>query len=398
MTCMPEKSRLFRNLCHNSRMRYLEKFIIQDLKKKMVFIAGPRQCGKTTLAQFLLKKEFHNQGIYLNWDYEEDKKNILEMKWAKSDQLLIFDEIHKFARWKNWIKGIFDKLKNNHKILVTGSARLDVYKKGGDSLLGRYHFWRLHPFDLAENPLKNKTETLKRLLKFGGFPEPFLEADEREAKRWRKERFDKIVREDLRDLEKINDIQALMLFATLLKSRVGGEIVFSNISRDVLANEKTLARWLPMLEKMYLLFVIRPYSSNIARAVQKTPKVYFYDNADVDGDEGAVFENLVATHLLKRIHFLEDYTGDHYQLCYIRDKDKREVDFVITKNNKVLALYEVKLSAEKISQSLRYYSNQLKPKYTVQIVLNCKRAYHTEDILVTDPITYFTKTFVPWDM
>ena len=193
-------------------MRYLQEYILNDLQKKMVFLGGPRQVGKTTLAEQVLKL-YKNKGVYFNWDFDEDRKNILALKWADRDQLIIFDELHKYKRWKNWLKGVYDKQKDKHHFFVTGSARLDVFRQGGDSLLGRYHYWRLHPFTLSELPPKiSKGEALKRLMSVGGFPEPFLDGDETQARRWRRERYDRILKDDVRDLEPVQDIQTLSLF------------------------------------------------------------------------------------------------------------------------------------------------------------------------------------------
>jgi uncharacterized protein len=377
-------------------MRYLTPFIDKDLSRKMVFIGGPRQVGKTTLAESILSnyKKNNKTGLYLNWDYDEDKQNILQMKWSDQDELLIFDELHKYKRWKNWLKGLYDKKKTIHRFIVTGSARLDVYKRGGDSLMGRYHYWRLHPFTLSEIPDKiSSQEALSRLMTVGGFPEPFLDGDETQARRWRRERFDKIIKDDIRDLEAIKDIQTLSLFVNALRQRVGSPIVLSNIVEDLQVTHKTLSKWLLSLEKMYLLFIVRPYTKNIARAVQKPPRVYFFDNADVIGDKGAVFENLVACHLLKKLHFLEDAFGHTYELSYIRDKEKREVDFVVVKDGHVEELIEVKVSDEKVSRSLIYYANKLKPKKASQIVMNLKRPYSSNNIDLYDPNTYFKSDF-----
>jgi len=354
-------------------MRYLTPFLKNDLCKKMVFLDGPHQSGKTTLSQYFLKTE---KGHYFNWDLDEDRQDVLKKKWSRSDTLLIFDELHKYPKWKNWIKGIYDTQKLEHQFLITGSARLDVYRRGGDSLLGRYHHWRLHPFDLTERPAKmTHEECFKRLMTVGGFPEPFFDGDETSARRWRKERFDRIIKDDIRDLESIRNIQSLSLFVDLLRTRVGSPIVLSNMAEDLQVSQKTLKIWLEVLEKMYLLFVVRPYTAQVPRAIQKPPKVYFFDNADVIGDEGARFENLVATHLLKRNHFLEDSTGYRFELHYLRDKEGREIDFAITRDKKITSLIEVKLSDDTVSKSLTYYSERLKPEKSLQIVAHLKRPY-----------------------
>ncbi|OGQ08779.1 MAG: hypothetical protein A3G32_06365 [Deltaproteobacteria bacterium RIFCSPLOWO2_12_FULL_40_28] len=366
-------------------MRYLETYLISDLQKKMVFLGGPRQVGKTTLAQTLLKKG--NGGAYFNWDDDEDRRKILGRRWSEDKKLLVFDEIHKFPRWKNWLKGLYDTQKENHKILVTGSARLDVYRRGGDSLMGRYHYWRLHPFTLSEIPNSIKPiEALKRLMTVGGFPEPFLLGHETQARRWRKERYDRILRDDVRDLEPIRNIQTMSLFLDLLRSRVGGMVVLANLANELQVSPQTLKHWLEVLERMYIIFVVKPYTKNISRAVLKPPKVYFFDNADVMGDESKRFENLVANHLLKKLHYLEDSRGYRYELNYLRDKEGREVDFVIVKEGKIEELIEVKLQDDKISNSLKYYVERLKPKIATQIVYGIKDNYSQGGIKVVGPL------------
>ena len=375
--------------------RYCEKLIENDLMKKMVFIGGPRQVGKTTLAKSLLKNNFPN-GLYFNWDNDEDKKAIKEQRWLKNCPLIIFDEIHKFRHWKRMIKGIYDTKEEAQHFMVTGSARLDIYKRGGDSLMGRYHYWRLHPLTIDEIPNSmDKKEAYNRLLNLGGFPEPFLEGDEREARRWRKERFDRILKEDIRDLESIKDISLLRLFVDLLTTRVGGMITISNLAQDLQISPNTAKSWLALLENMYLLFSIKPYTKNLPRSLQKPPKVYFYDNADVVDNKGSRLENLIATTLLKRLHFLEDYYGYRCGLYYIRDKEKREVDFVTIIDNKINELIEVKQSDSEISNALIYYQKLLKPVKAVQIVSDLKRSYEKNGILVTNPIDYFTSP--PWE-
>ncbi len=372
-------------------MRYLTIPIQDDLQKKMVFIGGPRQVGKTTLARYLLAQS--GQGRYFNWDYDDDRQAILQKKWSSDDKLLIFDELHKYPRWKSWVKGLYDVAGEQHQILVTGSARLDVYRQGGDSLLGRYHYWRLHPFTLDEIPAGITPEdAFQRLMTLGGFPEPFLANDLRESRRWRKERFDKVLQEDIRDLESIRNIQVLRLLLDLLRSRVGGMVVISNLAQDIQVAPQTAQSWLESLERMYILFRVKPYTTAIARAILKPPKVYFFDNADVTEEQGARFENLIATTLLKRLHYLEDYEGYHCELRYIRDKEGREVDFAILKDGVLEELIEVKYSDDGISSSLRYFTERLKPKRATQIVATLDKPYDKDGIRVTNPFRYFAET------
>lgn len=378
--------------------RYIKTQVLKDVQKKMVFIGGPRQCGKTILAMRVMEHFPYSKGcsgVYFNWDLDEDRRKIIKKSWGEENQLLIFDELHKFPKWKNWIKGIYDTSENRHRLLVTGSARLDVYRRGGDSLMGRYHYWRLHPFSLSELPKGiSQKEGFKRLMTVGGFPEPFLDNDEREAKRWQRERFDRILRDDVRDLEPLKDIQTLSLFLDALRTRVGGLVVLGNLAQELQVSPQTLKHWLEILEKMYLVFTVRPFTKKIPRAVLKPPKVYFFDNADVQGDDGARFENLVASTLLKRLHYLEDYEGSRYELRYIRDKEGREVDFAILKDGTLQELIEVKYQETEISRSLQYYSEKLQPQRARQIVATLNRAYSKGKLTVEGP--FESLCYAPW--
>src|SRR3989338_2238882 len=272
-------------------------------------------------------------------------------------------------------------------MIVTGSARLDIYRRGGDSLFGRYHYWRLHPFTLSELPKGfAPKQAFTRLMTHGGFPDPFLMDNETDVRRWRKERYSLILKDDIRDLESVKNIQMLGLLVDLLKTRVGSFCVAANLAEDLGIAPFTVQSWLQVLERLYFIFIVKPYTVNIARAIQKPPKIYFYDNGDVDDPCGPRFENLVATHLLKRIHYLEDRDGYSYELCYIRDKEKREVDFVIVKDKKVVELYETKYSDDKLSSHLRYYTERLKPQKSVQIVANLNRPYSVANIQILSPL------------
>lgn len=371
-------------------MRQITPYILKDLDKKMVFIGGPRQCGKTTLAKSLLLNNF--EGRYFSWDRLSDRKKILAGDWTDQDQLLAFDEIHKHRNWKNLMKGFYDTEKEKHKFLVTGSARLDTYQRGGDSLMGRYHYWRLHPFSLYDLPNGvTAADGLTRLLKVGGFPEVFLDNDERMARRWREERSRRIVQEDIRDLEQLQNIDILELMLDHLRDRVGSTLSVLNIAQEVGVSHATAAKWLKILEKMYLIFIIRGYDKKITRAVHKPIKVYFYDNAEVRGDESVRFENFVATHLLQKIHFLEDYEGLKMGLYYVRDKNQREVDFLITQGNKPAELIEVKLNDETPSKNLIAFGEILKAPRATQLVLGATKSRSKGSLHLQGPLDYFKK-------
>ena len=377
-------------------MRYLAPQIDHDLQKKMVFVGGPRQCGKTTMAKALLEQWPSTSRTYLNWDLDAHRRAILKMQWGGTHRRVALDELHKFPRWKTWLKGIYDTRPASLQILVTGSARLDVYRKGGDSLLGRYHYWRLHPFCLAERPSNMRPQAaLERLMTVGGFPEPFLDNSPRSARRWRAERLERVVRDDVRDLEAVQKVVTLQLFVDALRSRVGSPVVLANIAQDLQVSATTLKNYLEILEKMYLIFIVRPYTKNIGRAIQKPPKVYFYDNMDVIGDDGARFENLVATQLLKRLQFSEDYNGYRYGLHYIRDKEGREVDFAIVRESCIEQLIEVKWADNDVSSHLRYYAERLKPNRARQRVGHLPRPYAQGALQVEDVCHDLAQPFWP---
>jgi predicted AAA+ superfamily ATPase len=356
--------------------RSITNSLKEDLNTKIVLLSGPRQVGKTTLSK--------NLGLtfeYLNFDDSESRKILMNRSWRRDVDLVIFDELHKKPKWKSWIKGIYDTEGVTPKILVTGSARMDVFKKGSDSLAGRHFNYRLHPFTVAE--LKDQmspNECLKRLMKVGGFPEPFLNGDEDFAKRWRSTHIDRIIKEDLLELEQVRNIKLIEVLIDLLAERVGASVSYSSLARDLEISPHTVKKWIGILESLYVIFVVPPYSKNLARAILREPKIYFYDNGRVKNDDGARFENIIANALLRKLHLGQDLKGEKSQLYYVRDKEKREVDFLTVIDNKIIDLVEVKLIDDNLSSSLKYYNEKLKPGKPVQVVFGLKREQLKNDI------------------
>ncbi len=348
--------------------RYLTEYIRKDLAKKMVFIGGARQVGKTYLSKTLLNHFASDQ--YYNWDASAHRKTVLRKNWDREKKLVVFDELHKYRRWKSWLKGVYDTESAPPAILVTGSARLNVFRRGDDSMMGRYYYYRLHPFSVkeaVENLGYGRNEAFSRLWERGGFPEPLMSDDKINAARWQKERLEKIIREDILLLENVRHLGALELLVDLLRERVGTPLSYQNLSEDLSVSPQTVKTWVQLLERMYLIFLVPPYHVSVARAIKKQAKAYFFDYSEID-DPGPRFENMIAAHLLKEIHFLEDTTGSRVSLHTLRDKEKREVDFLIALKNKPVELIEAKLSGDDFSKHLLYYSERFPDAQAIQVV------------------------------
>lgn len=340
--------------------RYLEKPVSEDLRRKMVLIGGPRQVGKTTLSLNIAPKRHR----YLNWDVLEDREFILRQRFP-AEKFIIYDEIHKYKAWRNYIKGLYDTSGSEKKILVTGSARLDYYRHSGDSLQGRYHYYRLHPLTVGELDIDSQLE-FDLLLKLGGFPEPFLSGSQRQAQRWMREYRSRVVNEDIPSLELSQNLSAMEMLLLRLPDLVGSPLSINALREDLNLAHKTVSKWLDIFERMYLIYRLSPFGSNKLRAVKKEQKHYHYNWAEVS-DEGARFENLVAGHLLKWVHFQQDYEGRDIELAYFRDVDRREIDFIITENNHPIRAIECKLKHKNVSQSLRYFKRKYPETETIQV-------------------------------
>jgi len=333
--------------------RYIENQVADDLKQKMVFIGGPRQSGKTTLAKHLCDQAGGSiDKRYLNWDAAADREQVLLEQFPYNPGILILDEIHKYSRWRQVVKGLYDKRGNDLRILVTGSARLDHYRRGGDSLQGRYYFFRLMPLSLAELDAPFPS-TIEDLLVYGSFPEPFTRQSEKETRRWSRDYRSRVITGDLADLESVRDVGIIERMALRLPELVGSPLSLNALREDLQVAHQTVSRWMLMLENLYMIFRIYPFGAPHIRAVKKEAKHYHLDWSLVP-DDGPRFENMVACHLMKWCFFLQDTEGRDVELRYFRDVDRREVDFVITENGKPTLFVECKQRDKTISRSLRY--------------------------------------------
>jgi len=356
----------------------------------MAFITGPRQVGKTTLAKQLGEKS--GDFSYWNWDDSETKKiwstkpkTLIESSTQNS--LIIFDEIHKAKRWRNTLKGLYDGFHESNLFIVTGSARLDTLKRGGDSLMGRQFTFRLHPYSVRELTGKPKTpdqfieffktptaktsktvnEVYDWLTKFGGFPDPFHKQSERFQRMWSRGRLEKIVKQDLFDLTHVHDLSQFEVLALMIKERVGSLLSYRSIAEDIQLNEVTTKQRLQHLECVYWHYLVSPLAKNVVSAIKKAAKAYLWDWAEVP-DPAARLENMVVSHLLKAAHFWSDLGYGEFDLRFIRDKQQREVDLVLLKDGSPWLLVEVKSRDTAPNKPLVHFRKNWPKALAVQLV------------------------------
>lgn len=374
--------------------RYLTEMIMDDLKKKMVFVGGPRQVGKRKLSLDILSRHLgvtanEDHPAYMNWDDVNDRDRLLEGRLPSNQSLIVLDEIHKYPGWRNLIKGLYDKNKSTRMFLVTGSARLDYYRRGGDSLQGRYHYYRLHPLSLVELGPKLHTN-MDQLLEFGGFPEPFFASSIQEWKRWQRERNSRVYRDDLVTLEHVSEVSKIEHLGALLRKRVGSVLSINSIREELSCSHETAERWVSILENLYVCYRIPPYGTDSIKAIKKEKKLYLWDWSLVES-KGHRLENLVASNLLKFCHFLEDTQGDDYELRFLRDREKREVDFVVMKNAKPLFAVEVKSGDQSLSAHIPYFAARLPIPVFYQVHLGSRDEEYTNYRTRILPLQTFCK-------
>lgn len=370
-----------------NQSRYLEPQVVRDLDRKMVFVAGPRQVGKTTLARSLLGKE---RG-YLNWEIPADRESILRGELPPT-RLWVFDEIHKYRRWRNYLKGVFDGRPAGQRILVTGSGRPDLYRFGGDSLQGRYRLLRLHPLSAAELKLRKQAE-LQDLLRLGGFPEPFLAGSEVEARRWSREYRTRLIQDDVTSLERIQDLGRLELLMLRLPALVGAPLSINALREDLQVSRRTISTWIEAMERLYAVYRLTPFGAPHIRAVRKEQKHYHFDWSIIP-DDGPRFENLVAGHLLKWVHFVQDTEGRDLELQYFRDTDGREVDLVVAEMRKPLLFVECKWSDTEPDRSLRYLKSKFPETEAWQVTAAAGKDFMTPEGIRVAPALELLKALV----
>jgi predicted AAA+ superfamily ATPase len=353
----------------NSSARQLTENIRHDLGRKLVVITGARQAGKTTLARQLMPG--FETAQYLNWDVPADRTLIAGNAWSPKSGLVVFDEIHKMKDWKSFLKGAWDGRSPGQAMLVTGSARMDTFRQGGESLAGRYFNWRLHPFsvrELVQTRGISPADALSLLLERGGFPEPCLASSATEADRWRAQYATDLIREDVLDFSRVHEVRTLQLLFNMLRERVGSPIKVSALAQSLQVSPSTVARYLDILEALYIVFRVTPWHRDVSRSLLKEAKVYFSDTGLVIGDAGAKLENAVAAMLLKHCHHRQDAEGKAVALHTIRDKERHEIDFVLADGDTVSDLIEVKRADPVPSAYLHRMAQRFTSARAVQVV------------------------------
>jgi uncharacterized protein len=392
--------------------RYLDAAIARDLQRKLVFVTGPRQVGKTTLSRLLLKAR---PGAYLNYDVASDRAQIERQSWPLDAGLLVLDELHKMPGWKNWLKGVVDGRPSTQQLLVTGSARMDTFRQTGESLAGRYLSWRLHPIsvrewcDFGEGIAGQEREqvaeqALGRLLLRGGFPEPFLAETDTDAMRWRAQYADGLVREDVLEFSRIQELGSMRVLLDLLRDRVGSPLSLASLARDLQLSQPTIKRYLDILQALYIVFLVQPWHHNIARSLQQAPKVYFFDTGMVGSQAledlseaerqtmmGARFENAVALMLLKNIHYQQDAYGKAADLHYLRTKDGTEIDFALSSGNKLSHMIECKWSDAKPARAFASFGSHWPQAKAVQLLRHAHKSEHYKGVDIVGAAQYLAQ-------
>ena len=374
--------------------RFIDELIGDPIiSDRMLLLTGPRQVGKTTTAREWLASS-HHENLYFNWDDEKTRRlfrkdaNFFESmaREAGLNSRIVFDEIHKISNWKTLLKGYYDTFGSDFQFLVTGSARLELFHRAGDSMLGRYHFLHLNPLIpnevqglrvkpnlelninqkvIAQKPLPQ--DIIETLLHFSGFPEPYQKQSERSLNLWQREYKQRIIREDMRDLTKISDFNRVEHLLELLPARIGSPLSMNSLRGDLGCSYDAVKSIIMALNKLCVITLIRPYSHRVKNSISKEPKIYLTDWTQID-DEGARFENFIAIQIKTFCEFITDGGFCRLELFYLRDKQKHETDFLIVRNNIPVMLIESKVSEDSLDKNLKFFSQKFRNIKSIQVV------------------------------
>lgn len=372
---MAVRARLYENMLRDHFARH----------RQMAFVSGPRQVGKTTTCRTL-------GSHYLNWDSLDDRRVVLRGPDAiarhvgleqlrEEVPLIVFDELHKYGKWKGFLKGFFDVYGTRARTIVTGSSRLDITRRGSDSLMGRYFLFRMHPWSVAEcartdipaseirPPISIDDADWQALVDHGGFPEPFLTRDPRFSRRWRALRQEQLTKGDLHAVARLQDLGQMETLAVVLAEQSARQLVYSNLSREVGVSVDTIRRWVDLLVRLHYGFLVRPWFANVTKALRKEPKWFLREWSGID-EPGARAETFVACHLLKAVEGWTDLGFGRFELRYVRDKLKREVDFVVVRDRRPWFLVEVKVAETKLAEALGHFQRQTRARHAFQVVID----------------------------
>ena len=352
----------------------------------MAFVSGPRGVGKTTTGREVAT-------TYLDWDNLENRKLILAGPEALARQLgvnqpvkeplvVAVDQFQKYGRWKNLLKGFFDTYEDRVRLVVTGSSRLDYYRPGQDSLMGRYFRFRMHPFTVAEvlhpeppgdevirPPRAIPEEEYQALWVHGGFPEPFVKRDPGFTRRWQRLRQEQILRKDVRVFTRIEERSKLEILAGLVALRSSTPIIYLDLAREAGVSVDTSRRWVGVLAELHYGFLVRPWFKEVSRALRKEPRWFLRDWSVVEEAEARA-KTFVACHLLKAAQGWTDLGLGVFELRYVRDKEKREADFLVVKDGKPWFLVEVKTSESPLTPALAHFQKSTGAAHAFQVVMD----------------------------
>ena len=369
------------------RPRLYDSVFERHLKhnRQMIFVAGPRQVGKTTSCRRLAD-------TYLNMDDREHRNAVLAGPGSLSGLIssghhsggkpvAVLDELHKWRGWKRFLKGFFDVYGGRFRLVVTGSSRLDIYRRGGDSMMGRYFLYHMHPFSVGEvarhetprspiqAPVQIPETEFRALWDHGGYPEPFIKRRAGFSRIWRNLAMHQLAREDIRDVTGILEMSQIDSLVGLLAGLSSTRLSYKNLAEPLSTSAVTVKRWIAALVALHYGFLLRPWHRRVTRSLVKEPKWHLRDWSGLQ-DQGARAETFIACHLLKAVEGWTDLGMGDFGLYYLRDKEQREVDFLVVRDGAPWFLVEAKKGNGPLSPSLGYFQRLLGAHHAFQAVID----------------------------